>query len=374
MGRRKAFSALGSVLVLFAGWPCAAQDQRPAPRSMRFKMHSYMDRQGIGTEAFRLLVPAGWRFQGGIQWTLQSPAMPAIAAFTVTSPDGTSELEVFPNELYTWNTSPQFMQMFPRGSRYLGSVVLPPMTPGDYARQVLLPRHRRGVKDLRIVQTEAMPDLARAHQATQPPNPYAQTAVHAARVRVEYGRNGQPAEEEVYAVIQTVNLPMQTLYGVVQNRIWTPDCLFAFRARRGALAGQRKVFETMVRSFKLNPQWYSKYNQVVTFLTQQKIQQIRHIGQISRIVSQTSNEISDMIMSSYEKRQKVYDRLATDFSRTTRGVEGYVNPATQTKVELPNGYGHAWSTGAGEYVLTDDPTYDPNRDSQVRWNRLDKDR
>jgi hypothetical protein len=48
---------------------------------MRFKAFSCVDTQGIGCEAFRLLIPAGWEFSGGVHWLLNNPGMPAVIAF-----------------------------------------------------------------------------------------------------------------------------------------------------------------------------------------------------------------------------------------------------------------------------------------------------
>ena len=45
----------------------------------RLKKFSYIDRQGIGGEAFSLLIPSDWDFQGGITWSLDNPGMPAVA-------------------------------------------------------------------------------------------------------------------------------------------------------------------------------------------------------------------------------------------------------------------------------------------------------
>jgi hypothetical protein len=52
----------------------------------RLKKFSYVDRQGIGGEAFSLLIPSDWDFQGGITWRLDNPGMPAVAQFTVKNP------------------------------------------------------------------------------------------------------------------------------------------------------------------------------------------------------------------------------------------------------------------------------------------------
>jgi hypothetical protein len=106
-------------------------------------------------------------------------------------------------------------------------------------------------------------------------------------------------------------------------------------------------------------------------LVQNQLKHIRSMGELSRYISQTSGEISDSMMQSYNERQKVYDRIGEKMSQTIRGTAEYYNPAEGTRVELPNGYKHAWVSGNGEYLLTDSPGYNPNTESGKTWQELE---
>jgi hypothetical protein len=55
-------------------------------------------------------------------------------------------------------------------------------------------------------------------------------------------------------------------------------------------------------------------------------------------------------------------------------VEGFYDPNRQDVVELPSGYGHAWANNGGEYVLTDDPNFNPNQESTQSWTEMETDR
>src|SRR5512136_2563434 len=55
-------------------------------RGLRLKPFAYTDSVGTGLEVFRLLVPAGWKFQGGCTWQLDNPGMPAVVAFSLSNP------------------------------------------------------------------------------------------------------------------------------------------------------------------------------------------------------------------------------------------------------------------------------------------------
>ncbi len=41
-------------------------------------------------------------------------------------------------------------------------------------------------------------------------------------------------------------------------------------------------------------------------------------------------------------------------------------------MELPSGYGHAWANGNGEYVVTDNPNFNPNVELKGDWQELEK--
>lgn len=347
----------------------AANSSSPAGQLTRFKSFGYIDRNGTGIEAFRLLIPVDWRFEGGIDWVLDNPGLPATAHFRVSDPKGNGEFEVFPNLPFFWSDNRMILDMFPVGSRYFGNEVLPPLGPLAALKEIVIPRFRGNVSNLRIVSEENLPDLAQSLGESQPG---ISTTASGAKVRIAYLRDGKPIEEEIYAVVESVSFPIQTMYGPATNVNWYVDYIFSFKAPRGELDSQAKIFQTIARSFSLNPRWFSKYSQLVEYLIQSQIQQIRNIGELSRIISQTSNEISDISMQAYNNRQKVNDRIADNFSRNIRGVDEYYNPIEEKNVELPTGYRNAWTNSLGEYVLSEETDYNPNVGSNLNWRKIER--
>ena len=99
---------------------------------------------------------------------------------------------------------------------------------------------------------------------------------------------------------------------------------------------QYKVFETMLYSFRLNPQWFNKYVQLIDYLVLQQIEVIQSWGQI---ISQTSNDINDMVWNSNNSRSAAYDRMGENFSDYMIGTDTYVNPLDQSTVKLPPNVG-----------------------------------
>ncbi|HOS98698.1 MAG TPA: hypothetical protein PLU54_13680, partial [Deltaproteobacteria bacterium] len=342
-----------------------------APDVVRLKKFSYVDSTGMGCEAFSLLTPVGWEFSGGIDWVFDNPGMPATARFRVKNPAGSEELEVFPNQAMFWTDNQMLLATFPVGSRYFGAEVRPVLGPQEALASVVIPRFRGKARGLAVVGSEHLPELAKALHAGAP-QPGVRAFGDAAKVRIEYSLGGIPMEEEIFAVVEGFSFSMQGMQGIITNTNWYVDYIFSFKAEKGGLHRAAPQFQAMINSFRVNPQWFSRYNQLVEALIQAQIRQIRSIGELSRYISRTSSEISDSMMQSYNERQKVYDRIGEKVSESIRGTERYVNPLEGSEVELPGGYSHVWTNPLGEYLLTDSPSYNPNEESNGNWQEIQR--
>jgi len=336
-------------------------------RGMRMKMFSYTDTQGTGLELFRVLLPVGWQFQGGCNWLLDNPGMPATVAFRVQNPRGAEAFEVFPNMNFIWNNNPLGRGFSATGSRHFGAEVRPVMGIQEAMHKLFLPRFRAGVQNLRIINEEPMPDLPRLARSEAP---LAGGSAEGGKMRIRFDWQGHAFEEEIYGVVEVFRAPIASMFGQSELHIWFLDFLFSFRASEGRLDNAGKLFFAMISSFRMNPQWYAAYKSIVQRLAQMQIQRIHHIGQIGQIYAQTGREIREQNLRDWYSRQEVYDRLATDWSRQIRGVDAFFDPHKQEMVELPSGYGNAWANDLGEYILTEDPTFNPNLISNQHWEPM----
>jgi hypothetical protein len=68
--------------------------------------------------------------------------------------------------------------------------------------------------------------------------------------------------------------------------------------------------------------------------------------------------------------QRVSDIGFHAFSQNLRDVQTYRDPLTGRTFELSNQYGHAWLNGANQYVMSDDPNFNPNSALPGSWNEL----
>jgi hypothetical protein len=337
---------------------------------MRFKTASIIDQQGTGIEAFHVLVPSDWTVEGGVRWVLDRPGSPADAGFRATSPDSSEVFELFPNQNFVWTDNLMTRSMFPVGSRYFGTEVRPPESVLQALDDVVLARFRPGVPDLQVITREEVPSFGQAVAAAQQPEPGAYKRASGAKTRITYTLGGVPVEEEFWGAVETVSFTLPGAFGSSTTTMWTASYLFACRAPRGRLDTDARLFQTIASSIKVNPVWFNKYIQLIETLAQRQIQQIRAVGEISRMMAQTSDEISASRMQTWEANQAARDRSSEAFSQYMRGVDAYSDPNTGGTVELPSGYTQAWSNPLGEYVMTESLDFNPNIGSNQTWTPL----
>jgi hypothetical protein len=338
-------------------------------RMLRFRKVSVVDRPDmIGGEAMTFLCPADWQVEGGMVWR-EHPAMPATVHLRVFNPRGLEQVESFPTLGFSYGGMLGQGTLFPIGSNYMGNEVRPPaQTAVQYLKEIIWPRYRAGVQ-AQIIGEQDMPQWAQAVAGQEEQVPGIQTQFSAGRVRVAYALSGHAVEEDLYCVLRTVLVPAGgNLVTQAGERV------HGMRASRGQLDQLNRVMQTIVTSVQVNLQWFNKYTQLCQVLHQIQMQRIKTAGRISQIISQTHNEINDMIHQTWQNRQASEDRIHKQWTQTIRGVEEYYNPVERRPVELPSGYREAWINGLGEYILTDNPNLNPNVEVGGNWQRLQRQR
>ncbi len=342
----------------------AGSGEAPAGNVLRFKTFHVTDRPDmIGGEALSLLIPAAWEGEGAVAWRLH-PTMPAGAVIRVRNPAGLEAFEAWPAQPYSWGGM-LAMTGFPEGSNYLGNEVRPPpATVFDYLERHVLPQVRAGVR-YQVAARVELPELADAVRAQNAAGGnFLPTEISAGRVRIEYELDGHPVEEDFYGTLNKTFLPAGNMV------FWIADQLGAMRAEKGRLDDQAQILQTMVSSIRLDPRWLNRYQQLVEALTAYQNQQIANAGVLSRIISQTHDEISDSRRQAYEQQQATMDRIHANYSQYQRGVDEYRNPDTGARVELPAGYSRAWRGPNDEYVVSDNPNFNPNVELRGDWSPL----
>ncbi len=354
---RSALHAL-ALLCALSGIPLSLAAQS-AP--LRLRSHVILDPMMNNEEALRLLVPESWRVEGGIVWRQELSTL-AYLQMRARDPHGVAALEIFPTIPYTWNVRGYLG--FPPGSLYLGSYVVQPIEPEAFVRTVLLPQVR-GALSPRVIGTTPLPALARLVASTVQ-EAGAIKRVVATRTRIEYQESGRAMEEDIYCVMVYSQVP--AVPGVT---FWGPDRLIGFRAEKGKLDAQSPLLLAMATSMRVGKGWFARYLQVREMWFQNQMNAIRRAGELSRYLARTSDEMSDAQMQAWERRQASEDRTAEAFTEYVRGVETYRDPFDQHDVQLPSGYNDVWISRNGEYILANDPNFNPNVSASGTWERAD---
>lgn len=333
------------------------------PANIRtFIVYKYDDSQA-GMEAFRLLLPKGWQADGGATW-VANPALPAQFHFRFYNPGGSEEFDLFPTQAYFWTDNQLFLSTNPPGSLRFGTLVAAPIDLYTAFSKVIIPNFRGGAGGLRIVERKAVNELAALAKGASAPGVVA--SADGGKIRIEYQENGKWMEEEMYAAVSQFVIPLPGYF----INYWYIDYIFSFKAEKGKLEAQSKIFQTMIYSLKVNPPYFAKVANVKEQLAQMAIQGIHAAGRMGSMIARAGSEMRADQQQAWEQRQQAQDRIAQNFSDYIRGVERFNDPLSGKEVELPAGYGHAWANNLGEYLVTDSPGYNPNVGSNLHWEPL----
>jgi hypothetical protein len=342
----------------------AATDSRGDSKLLKFRPVSLMDSPDmIGGEALRLLIPADWQFEGEVVWR-NNPSYPAGTKIRVLNPKGVEEIGAMPNLLFYWN--PYVTRFFPIGGMYLGNEIRQPIfEPSAALRAFVLPRYWANLGRAHVVAQEDLPQLA-ALGPLKYPDLKNRGIFRAGKLRLEYQQGGAAVQQDVYWLIVAFEAPIMG----TMSTFWGIDEIRYSRAGKGKLDDQYRLMQTIAYSVRPNLQWFARYQQLTQMLTQNQMDASNRAVELSHYLSRTNDQITSTIRRSYENRQVAMDRINERFDNYVRGVEDYRDPHSGSVVQLPSGYGEVWANSNGEYVLSNDPNFNPNTKSTQDWQRL----
>lgn len=185
----------GSVVILLCG--LAVAQQADAAETQRFVPYVYVDPVS-GLEAFRCLVPKGWKVEGGISWSA-NPALPAQSQFRFWDPQSLDELNLFPAQAYFWTDNRLLLATNPWGTLRFNTLVAPPVDLAAAFSRIVLPSARGKVPRITVTSRQQVPELAALARGEATPG--VNSSADAGKVRVRYLEGGQAFEEEFYAAV-----------------------------------------------------------------------------------------------------------------------------------------------------------------------------
>jgi len=347
------------------------------------KMAKVMDAQGFDRPipSVTLLIPVDWQMQGATTWTLKDKCNAIQTHFSASGPEGLA-YEVFPAYNWVWADDPKPLQQNFAQRAQMGTHacdVMAPMNAQDYVRRNL----SRIRPNAQLVGFEPAPKLMealttqarQAEQMAQQHKLVRQVKPDAVRARIKYVLDGKPVEELIYAsiIVTGTRAPGLNLQTRQQAPQWSYNCsghLSAIRAPQGQLDASTKLFELIGSTYRDNPEWQSKVS--ANALAMQKIEQ-KGIRDRAAIRAKSADDTRIAQRQMYENHSQAEEHNSVQFSQYQRGMETYRNPSSGETFDLDSSYGHAWVSGDGTYLLTDQGSFNPNAVSgnTQTWTQLE---
>jgi hypothetical protein len=310
-------------------------------------------------EGAALLVPEGWKLEGGFQW-MPLLSMQANLLIRVTDPASGAMSELLPAHQFNWPTQDMGLPLQP-GSNWNGSVLLaPPQSAEQFVQGVLAAQtlpHLRGAKAQKI---EDLPKLAAEHARQTPPG----FTIRSTRLRYAFEVGGKPWEEDV-----VVTLTFAPLNG--WTAMWWCSG-YAMRAPAGQLDKRLPVLSVPIQSLRITLPWYARLEEIRKVFAAGRLREQQDFAAFQQQWQQHREQVQELHRKTWEERAASQDRQNAAVREILGGVETYQNPFESRKVELPTGYRDCWVNAQGQVILSNDGAFDPRPGSTHEWKRMDR--
>jgi len=350
-----------------------------------------LDKVGFAqpVEAFSVLIPEGWTYDGGVIWNPPGSTCAGInQGMKAVSKDGKFSFEIMPNYMWGFTSDPQVaqfqqQQQFPKYCSF-GE----PMNAEAYFKQVFAPNelgnpqvisikeNTFGIQALQESNEKSRQELMRygASQVNFYPSGISAT--------VKWANNSEAIILCGVNIIESViPNPYNGSYSKSFTSVASERIIFMYPTGEAEKAAN--MLSVMMGSIRTNTAWKNAVDGFWRSVREQSNRE--HIGRIQMIDEQTRQignaaikqgqqnlNNMDANMRSWEASQQSQDRIHTNFVKAIREVENYQDETG--KIELSSGYNHAWSRSDGSsFIMSDDPNFDPSSVFQDQsWKEMKK--
>ncbi len=355
--------------------PPASTTRPLPPGALRVQRAEIIDAQGFEKPlvAATMLIPAGWRTEGGIEWSVGNRCGPAHRInWKATAPDNSAAVQIIPEEKWAAGNFPQPDNPCPN-------------VPISATRPYLEWYVKRNRPGARVLDYRPRTDLSDKYQSLASTSGGGgggelRSWVEAGEVLIGYQVGGRAMRETISTVTAFILTrlpgmgPGQTI-DLLQGQSFPG---FAMRAPEGML--DFKTSEALRKSIQAGAEWNARMIRSSNERHQVAMESGRQMAETnsraaadrSAIIAQTGREINDMQMGTWQRQNESSDRTQRESIEAIRGVETYNDPHYGGSVQLSNQYQHAWQLRDGSYLLTDDSNFDPSRDLGVQGQRLQR--
>jgi hypothetical protein len=242
-----------------------------------------------------------------------------------------------------------------------------PIRAADLMRKDILPKIR---KDKSLVSIDPFPELdqitkSRLAQLPSSGDHAGTIRTDAVRARLAYDdENGRPVEEWITAAVVLRNFPTGAR-GAGYD--WRLVNLMTFRAPKGQLDSDDKLFQMIASSVHPERERKTYSDGAIMSLFRAKRESV---AKQDKIIAELRQHIADTIMGVVANQQAGAEHSAFAQDQLVRGVQTFRDPAGGSTYELSDLHDPAWANRNNEYIMSDNPNFDPNGKLNGSWTRL----
>jgi hypothetical protein len=371
----RGFLTLVSLLALSA----CSKDAAKTLSTQKFRVQEVADKDQGGLIAVRFAAPQDWKASGLIEWHYSDLYTPVRFSSRAEAPDGSAWIETYPAELFFW-LDPRW-DNFKQGANGSG-IHYTNVTIEQAMQRYVISRYRGKEKNLQILGHRPVSNLAKALN---------QPSIEGEGIdfRVRYESGGQPVDEEFFALM-TPKLtipyhgPRGTTYEYHRSLVLVHSLGAKRDAKGGKLESVRPLLGYIARSYDVDKIWAKQRDAVIKQLVDAYNRnlaagyaQIEAAGRLSRAISANNDA---MIRAMDQQRaaaatthtsspsENAY-KGAEDFDQYIRGTEKMEDSSGNVS-EQSSLYSYHWTDGYGNYVHSNDASFDPNNHSNVPYEKL----
>jgi hypothetical protein len=347
----------------------------PALAKIKFRVQEVADKDQGGLIAVRFAAPQDWKSSGLLEWHYSNLYTPVRFSSRAESSDGSAWIETYPAELFFW-LDPRW-DNFKQGSNGSG-IHFTNVTIQQAVQRYVIQRYRGKEKNLQILGYRPVSNLAKAMN---------QPSVKGEGIdfRIRYESGGQPVDEEFFALMTPkLTIPYHGPQGTTYEYHRELAFVHSIGAKNGKLESVRPLLGYIARSYDVDKIWAKQRDAVIKQLLDAYDRnlaagyaQIEAAGRLSRSISANNDA---MIKAMDEQRaasnttrssspsENTY-KGAEDFDQYIRGTEK-VEDSSGNVSEQSSLYSYHWTDGYGNYVHSNDSSFDPNNHSNVPYEKL----
>ncbi|WP_348262481.1 cysteine rich repeat-containing protein [Telmatobacter sp. DSM 110680] len=325
--------------------------------------------------AIEMLIPSTWDFKGAVHMFAGKTGCFSEAFSTfweATSTDGLTKFQGIPNYAWQYSDDPQELHNLtdPNRRTHTGNKtndlcpVSKPLNAEQYFRQSVLSDLKPAMTVVSVEPFPVLEQIVRQRNGLPPADAGNGGArVDAIRVRLAFQKDDKPMElwYSVALVTQTYRVGRGFLYDLhAVGQV-------ALGAPKGELDANEKLFKVVIGSIQPLPRYTAFTNKWIASYYQTQAQKE---AAMDKIQADLDNFITQTYQHMSANAQRVSDIGFHATDQNLRDVQTYRDPSTGHTFELSNQYGHAWLNGANQYVMSDDPNFNPNSALSGSWNEL----